>query len=94
MNAAYPVMHWPLVHGRAASIVIDAQNDFLHPDSWYAAHGIDISHMRPCIAPTARLVAAARERHMPVIWIKFGFKHASDRGDDHSEPLAAYFWLS
>lgn len=78
LGAAYPAMQWPLVQGRTAMIVIDAQNDFLHTDGWYATHGIDISHMRRSIIPTAKLVAAAHERRIPVIWTQHGFKDASD----------------
>ena len=59
LDLAYPAMQWPLVHGRTALIVIDAQNDFLHPEGWYASQGIDIEHMRRSIEPTAKLVAAA-----------------------------------
>jgi nicotinamidase-related amidase len=40
--------------------VIDAQNDFLHPEGCYARRGVDISHMRRSIAPTVQLVEAAR----------------------------------
>jgi ureidoacrylate peracid hydrolase len=80
LGAAYPAMQWPLVQGRTAMIVIDAQNDFLHTDGWYATHGIDISHMRRSIIPIAKLVAAAHERRIPVIWTQHGFKDASDAG--------------
>ena len=33
---------WQLVPGRTLHVVIDDQNDFLHPDGWYATHDIDI----------------------------------------------------
>lgn len=80
LATAYPAMQWPLVHGRTALIVIDAQNDFLHADGWYSAQGIDIKHMRRSIEPTIKLVAAARERHLPIIWTQHGFRDASDGG--------------
>ncbi|MFT5173287.1 MAG: ureidoacrylate peracid hydrolase [Gammaproteobacteria bacterium] len=80
LGLAYPAMQWPLVHGRTALIVIDAQNDFLHPEGWYASQGIDIEHMRRSIEPTAKLVAAARARRLPVIWTQHGFKDRSDGG--------------
>ena len=72
--------HWDLVPGRTALVVIDPQNDFLHPDGWYAASGIDIAHMRRTIEPTAALVAAARSRNIPVIWTRHGFRDERDAG--------------
>jgi len=60
--------------------VIDAQNDFLHPDGWYARRGVDIGHMQASIEPTAQLVRAARARGVPVIWTRHGFRDARDAG--------------
>ena len=71
---------WPLVPGRTALVVIDPQNDFLHRDGWYAKSGVDISHMQASIGPTKRLVAAARERRVPVIWTRHGFRGMHDAG--------------
>jgi len=42
----FAAARWELVPGRTVLVLIDLQNDFLHPDGWYAQHGIDISHMR------------------------------------------------
>lgn len=69
-----------LVPGRTALVVIDPQNDFLHPDGWYAQNGIDISHMRRTIAPTRALAEAARARRVPIIWTRHGFRDARDAG--------------
>ena len=66
--------------GRTALVVIDMQNDFLHPDGWYAQQGIDISHMRAAIGPTAALVREARARGVPVIWTRHGFRDKRDAG--------------
>jgi len=71
---------WELVSGRTALVVIDAQNDFLHHDGWYAKSGIEIAHMQASIEPTKRLVAAARERRVPVIWTRHGFRFMRDAG--------------
>ena len=46
---------WRLEPGRTVHVVIDDQNDFLHPDGWYATHDIDISHMQRVIEPTKEL---------------------------------------
>ena len=51
--------------GRTVHVVIDDQNDFLHPDGWYAKHDIDISHMRRVIEPTKELNEACRRRGVP-----------------------------
>ena len=66
--------------GRTALVVIDMQNDFLHPKGWYARQGIDVAHMRAAIAPTAALVREARARGVPVIWTRHGFRDKRDAG--------------
>jgi ureidoacrylate peracid hydrolase len=71
---------WELVPGRTVLIVIDPQNDFLHPDGWYARRGVDIEHMRRCIEPVKELVATCRERDVPVIWTRHGFRTLEDGG--------------
>jgi nicotinamidase-related amidase len=71
---------WKLVPGRTALVVIDPQNDFLHPEGWYAKSGVDISHMQASIEPTRRLVAAARARRVPIIWTRHGFRSLRDAG--------------
>lgn len=73
-------IEWELVPGRTALIVIDAQNDFLHPDGWYALRGVDIEHMRRCIEPIKQLVNACREREVPIIWTRHGIRSAQDGG--------------
>lgn len=72
--------HWRLIPGRTALVVIDPQNDFLHPDGWYAKKGVDISHMRSSIEPTKRLVRAARARRVPVVWTRHGYRSMRDAG--------------
>jgi ureidoacrylate peracid hydrolase len=61
-------------------VVIDPQNDFLHPDGQYAKEGVDIGHMRSTIEPTRELVLAARARSIPVIWTRHGFRDERDAG--------------
>ncbi|QEC47280.1 cysteine hydrolase [Baekduia soli] len=65
---------WDLVPGHTALVLIDLQNDFLHPEGWYATSGVDISHMRRVIEPTRELVAAARAAGVPVVWTRHGFR--------------------
>ena len=76
----FALTHFDMPAGRTALVVIDMQNDFLHPEGWYAQQGIDIAHMRAAIAPTAALVQEARARGVPVIWTRHGFRDTRDAG--------------
>lgn len=76
----YDPAAWKLVPGRTAHVVIDDQNDFLHPDGWYATHGIDISHMQRVIEPTKQLNAACRAAGVPIIWTRHGTRGMQDGG--------------
>jgi nicotinamidase-related amidase len=76
----YAETSWPLVPGRTVLVNIDLQNDFLHPDGWYAKSGIDISHMQRAIAPTKELVAECRLRGVPVVWTRHGTRGVADGG--------------
>jgi ureidoacrylate peracid hydrolase len=71
---------WNLVPGRTALVLIDLQNDFLHPEGWYAKQGVDISHMRRVIEPTRQLLDAARASRVPVVWTQHGYRDARDAG--------------
>ena len=71
---------WDLAPGRTVILLIDPQNDFLHPDGWYAKSGVDISHMRRAIAPMRQLVAEARRKRIPVVWTRHGFRNETDAG--------------
>jgi len=71
-----------LVTSEAAVVVVDMQNDFGSPGGMFDLAGIDISAIRSVIAPTARVIAAARLRGIPVIYLKMAFKpDLSDAGD-------------
>jgi len=76
----YDPSAWRLVPGRTVHVVIDDQNDFLHPDGWYATHDIDISHMRRVIEPTMALNAECRLRGVPIVWTRHGTRGIGDGG--------------
>jgi nicotinamidase-related amidase len=76
----YAAVRWDLVRGRTALVLIDLQNDFLHPDGWYAQNGIDISHMRRSLEPTKELVAAVRAADVPIVWTRHGYRDLRDAG--------------
>ena len=58
---------------RAAVIVVDMQNDFGSEGGMFARAGIDISGIRAAVAPTARVLAAARQAGITVVYLKMGF---------------------
>jgi nicotinamidase-related amidase len=80
MTDPYARVHWDLVPGRTALLLIDYQNDFLHEDGWYARSGIDISHMRRVLEPTQTLINAARTEGVPLIWTRHGSRDERDAG--------------
>jgi ureidoacrylate peracid hydrolase len=64
-----------------AVIVVDMQNDFATPGGMFERAGIDIGPIRQAIAPTARLLAAARHAGMKVVYLKMAFRpDLSDSG--------------
>ena len=71
---------WRLEPGRTVHVVIDDQNDFLHPDGWYATHDIDISHMQRVIEPTKELIEACRRGGVPIVWTRHGTRGVEDGG--------------
>jgi ureidoacrylate peracid hydrolase len=71
---------WGLVPGHTVHVIIDDQNDFLHPRGWYGANGIDISHMQRVIEPTKLLIEECRRRGVPIVWTRHGTKGLEDGG--------------
>ena len=65
---------------RTGLVIVDLQNDFLHPDGHYAQNGIDIGHMRRVIEPIAKLTHEARRRGVPIIWTRHGTRGVEDGG--------------
>ena len=55
---------------RTAVIVVDMQNDFASEGGGFARSGTDISLIRNTIAPTARVLGAARSAGIRVIYLK------------------------
>ena len=66
---------------KTAVIVCDMQNDFGAEGGMFQRAGIDISMIRGAVAPTKRVLTAARRVGMPVIYLKMGFQpDLSDAG--------------
>jgi nicotinamidase-related amidase len=78
--APFEAARWDLTPGRTVLVIIDPQNDFLHPDGWYAQKGIDIEHMRRMIEPTRQLLKDVRAKNIPVVWTRHGTRGVEDGG--------------
>ena len=64
---------------RAALVIIDMQRDFLQPGGFGAALGNDVGRLAGVVAPTGRMLAAARAAGMLVIHTREG--HRPDLAD-------------
>src|SRR3981189_2833631 len=66
---------------RTAVIVVDMQNDFGSKGGMFDRAGIDISMIQRAVAPTARVLAAARKADIRIIYLKMAFRpDLSDMG--------------
>lgn len=63
-----------LVSQTTALVVIDMQVHFLSEHGFSAMHGYDISPLRAIIPNVARLVGAAREAGLHVVWTRHGYR--------------------
>ena len=69
-----------------ALLLIDMQRDFLEPGGFGAALGNDVSRLRACVPPCAKLLAEARRLGLLVVHTREG--HRPDLTDLHPEKLA------
>lgn len=60
--------------GMTALIIVDMQNDFLHPDGWFAARGIDAAPVMAVVPAIERLASAMRRAGVPVVWLNWGIR--------------------
>jgi ureidoacrylate peracid hydrolase len=66
---------------RTAVVVVDMQNDFASPGGMFERAGIDVRGIQAIVAPTARLLDAARSAGVLVVYLKMGFQpDLSDSG--------------
>lgn len=59
---------------RSALVVVDMQNDFCHPNGWFATSGTDIAYARDVIPNVAALMRSARQHEVPVIHLHWGVR--------------------
>jgi ureidoacrylate peracid hydrolase len=79
---------------RTAVIVVDMQNDFASEGGAFARAGLDIVPVQKIIAPTARVLAAARDTGMKVIYLKMAFRpDLSDVGAPDSKNWSLHTFL-
>jgi len=58
---------------KTAVIVVDMQNDFGTKGGMFDLAGIDISMIQKAVNPTAKVLAAARENGLRIIYLKMGY---------------------
>ena len=79
---------------RTAVIVVDMQNDFGSKGGMFERAGIDISGIQKAVAPTARVLAAARRAGIRIIYLKMGYRpDLSDLGAHDSVNRARHMRL-
>lgn len=59
---------------KTAVIVVDMQNDFGTKGGMFDRAGIDISGIQKAIDPTARVLAAARQAGVKIVYLKMGYR--------------------
>ena len=71
--------------GQTAVIVVDMQNDFCSKGGLFDRAGINISAVLKAVNPTRKVLGAARETGIKVVYLKMGFRpDLSDLGQTES----------
>jgi len=84
----------PIETGKAAVLVIDMQNDFGTEGGLFHRAGVDISMIRAAVAPTARVLAAARQAGITVVYLKMAFTpDLSNAGSVESVNRTRHLWF-
>ena len=79
----------------AVVLVIDMQNDFCVEGGMFHRAGIDISATKRAIAPTRRVIAAARDAGLPIVYLKMAhLEDMSDAGSPASPHWRRHWRLS
>lgn len=70
---------------KTAVIVVDMENDFASKGGMFDRAGVDISIIQKIIKPTARVIEAARDAGLKIIYLKMGYhEDLSDIGREGS----------
>jgi nicotinamidase-related amidase len=78
-----PFPHDGLSRAGVALLLIDMQRDFLEAGGYLASMGYDVGLVRAAIAPTRRLLDAARDAGLTVIHTRQGFRPDLDELPPH-----------
>lgn len=74
-----------------AVIVVDMQNDFGADGGMFARAGIDITGIKAVVGPIDRVLTAARQAGMPIVYLKMGFAgDLSDAGGPEAPNLVRH----
>src|SRR6266581_3974281 len=57
-----------------AVIVVDMENDFVAKGGMFDRAGVDISGAQKAIPPTAKVLAAARQAGLKIVYLKMGYR--------------------
>jgi len=70
---------------KTAVIVVDMENDFGAKGGWFDQAGVNISMIQKVINPTAKVLAAARQAGIKIIYLKMGYhSDLTDLGNEGS----------
>jgi nicotinamidase-related amidase len=58
---------------KTALLVIDMQNDFGSKGGMFDRAGLDISMIQATVQPTSKVLVAARNTGIPIVYLKMGF---------------------
>ncbi|MEW6257710.1 MAG: cysteine hydrolase family protein [Pseudomonadota bacterium] len=64
---------------RTALVIVDMQNDFLHPDGWFPRLGFDPTPLAAILPRLRELAEAARRAGVQVVWLNWGVR--ADRAE-------------
>lgn len=79
---------------RAGVLVVDMQNDFGSEGGMFHRAGIDVSSIQATVAPTARVLASARDAGMRVFYLAMGYcEDLSDLGPPDAPNRLAHMRL-
>src|ERR1700737_1815650 len=75
-------------------MVVDMQNDFCSKGGLFDRAGINISAVQKAVGPTRKVLSAAREAGIKIVYLKMGFRaDLSDLGDTDSPNRARHLLL-
>jgi ureidoacrylate peracid hydrolase len=79
---------------QTAVIVVDMQNDFCSKGGLFDRAGVNISIVQTAVSPTRKVLSAARDAGIKIVYLKMGFRpDLSDLGDTDSPSRVRHLQL-